>query len=79
MTYQEALQKEKRWNKRCIIISLYHNKMILKNKKWNQRRTAKYLRISLGAVCEALMLAVAIMNNPKLEELSRNEALKVIR
>ena len=79
MTYQEALRKEKRWSKRALIINLYHNSMLLKRKKWNQRLTAKRLDISLGQVNEALKLADAIIKNSEIEKLSRNEALKVIR
>lgn len=43
------------------------------------RKTAKRLMISLGAVSEAILLSKAILTNPSLEELTRDEALKRIK
>lgn len=79
MTFTEALQKERRWYKRVIIINLYHKQMILKKKKWGQRETAKKLSLSLGAVSEAIKLATAILDDNSLESLTREEALLKIR
>jgi len=79
MTYQEALQKERRWDKRAILISLYHGRMLLKNTKWNQRRTARKLGISLGAISEAIKLAKALTEEPELKNLKREEALAKIK
>lgn len=79
MTFKEALQKEKKWHRRALIISLYHNKMCLARKKWTLRLTAMKLHISLGFVAESVKLAKAINENNKLENLTRAEALREIR
>jgi len=76
MTFLEALKKEKRWHKRALIINLYHNQKRTKHKKWTQRMTALKLGISLGAVNESIKLSKKLIENPELENLSREEALK---
>lgn len=79
MTFIEALAREKKWSNRALIINLYHNQQLLRKKKWSMRKTAKRLGISLGAVSEAILLSKAILANPSLEELTRDEALKRIK
>jgi hypothetical protein len=79
MTYQEALAKERRWNKRVLIINLFHMRMLLRKKKWSLRKTAKKLNISLGQVSESIRLARAILDRPELELMKRNDAMKEIK
>ena len=79
MTYIEALQKEKRWFKRVLIISIFHYKMKMRNKKWAMRHTAKRLQLSLGTISEALLLTRALHKWPELELLSREQALSKAR
>ena len=43
------------------------------------RMSAKRLGVSLGAVSEGIKLAAAIIDKPELEELNRDEALRMIR
>jgi hypothetical protein len=79
MTYIEALQKERRWYKRVLIISIFHYKMKMKNRKWSLRHTAKRLQLSVGTISESLLLAKALNEWPQLEELSRENALLQLR
>lgn len=79
MTYQEALRKEKKWQKRAMIINLFHNSMLLRKKNWTMRKTAKRLEMSVGSISENVTLAIGIINNPRLEELSRANALRALR
>lgn len=79
MTFQEALKKEKRWQKRAFLVNLYHNLRLLKHRKWTMRATARRLGISLGAVSEAVKLAEAMIDKPEIENMKRDEALKFIK
>jgi hypothetical protein len=79
MTYQDALRNTKEWHKRALIISLYHMKMLLRNKRWTMRHTAKRLQISLGLVSESIKLAKAMNDDPEIEKMKRNDALKRIK
>jgi hypothetical protein len=79
MTYRDALRNTKRWNKRALIINLFHLQMLLRKKKWSQKRTAKKLGISIGQTSEALKLAKAILEMPELEKMRRDEALRSIK
>ena len=80
MTFREKLKTERRWNKRAIIVNFYHNSQLLKDKKWSQRKTAKRLGISFGAVCESIKLAQAMLNEAQIEECkTREEALQWLK
>lgn len=79
MTFKEALKKERRWHKRALIINLFHNRRLLKNRKWTMRNTAKRIGISHGAVSEAINLAKLIIDMPDLEKGTRADALKFMR
>ena len=79
MTFLEALANEKRWHRRALIINLYHKSHVLKKKKWTMRASAKKLNISLGQVSEAVKLAQALIENPSLKSLRRDEALRSIK
>jgi len=80
MTYKEAYEKHTDWYKKVFIISLYHNKMLLKNKKWNIRRTSHAMRLSLGTISEAITLAAALTEFPELKAcLTKKDALHIVR
>jgi hypothetical protein len=74
-----SISLEKKWHRKAIMISLYHNKMLLKNPKWTLRKTAKRLDMSIGTISESLKLAKAIMENPEIEKMKRQDALRSIR
>jgi hypothetical protein len=79
MTYQEALQKEKIWHKRCVLIGLFHYQKVRHKKKWTMRHTAKRLNISVGQVSENLKLMKAILKDVTLENLTREQALQIVK
>lgn len=79
MTFLEALEKEKKWSNRALLINLFHNQMLLRKKKWSMRKTSKKLMISLGQVSEGIKLANAILANPELEQFTREEVLRKIK
>ena len=80
MTYKEFYNKTKNWDKRVLIIFLYHNKMILKHgKKWTIRLTARKLGLSIGAVSEGIRLAKAIKDDKLNDCKTREEALIKVR
>jgi hypothetical protein len=79
MTYKEQFEREKRWYKRVVILDFYHNSKLFHNKKWKVADTAKIFGISVGHCSESIMLCNAIKEQPELEKLSRNQALKHIR
>lgn len=58
MTIKDHYDKARTWQRKCIIISFYHNGMLLKKKnKWNVRLTGHYFGISFGKVSEDLKLS----------------------
>jgi hypothetical protein len=79
MTYQDALRNTKEWHKRALLINIYHMKMLLRNKRWTYRHTAKRLDISLGLVSESIKLAKAMNDDPMIEQMKRNDALRRIK
>lgn len=76
MTFKEKYDKEEAWDKKVIIMALFHNTMLLKHgKRWTICHTARSMEISIGTVSENLRLADALHNG--LDECkSRIEALK---
>jgi hypothetical protein len=78
MTLREHYQKAKTWQRKCIVISYYHNAMVLKSKsKWKVRNTAHYFGISMGKVSEDLNL---FRNIDKLKDhYKRQSALAELR
>ena len=55
--FKEKYNTLKTWQDRALVMTLYHHLMIMKVKKWNERLTAKYFQISLGAVSTNLKLS----------------------
>lgn len=79
MTFREALANEKSWQKRALIINLYHIQKSLRNKNWTMRDTAKRLELSLGTISESIKIAKAILEDPSLELLTRSECLMRVK
>jgi hypothetical protein len=77
MTFKESYNKAKTWQHRAIIVSLYHNKQLIINKKWRIADSAKYFQVSTGMVSESIKLSERFDEIGEIE--SRNEALKRIR
>lgn len=77
MTFQEAYLKTNSWQRKVILVSVFHRSRLMKDSKWTVRNTAKYFKISMGLCSENLQLSC------KLDDIetckSRNEALKVIK
>lgn len=80
MTYKEFYNQQDSWSKKVLIIDLFHNKMLLKHgSKWNIRRTAKSLRLSVGLISEGLKLAKAVKEDRLIDCKNRKEALIKLR
>ena len=77
MTFREAYHSANTWQRRVVLLSLYHNKRLSNNKKWRIVDSAKYFGISSGACSENIKLSERFDEISKIE--SRNEALKRIR
>lgn len=76
MTFKERLSNETDWKKRVHIIGLFHYSMVLKNKKWRVKDSARSLGISIGQVSEDLKLCRLIEKYPILENcMTRKDAL----
>jgi len=59
MTYKEAYRISKGWRRKAAIISLFHHKMKMKNKrKWSVRKTGAYFDIAIGKVSEDIQLVL---------------------
>jgi hypothetical protein len=85
MTIQEKIKSEVLWYKKCKIIVAYHNFMKRKrnsnkrNIKWTVSDTARELGLSVGYVSESIKLNNAIEKLPYLANITRTEALKILR
>ena len=73
----DKFNQSKTWQSRSRVICIFHLRQIARNPKWNMRLTARYFRISLGSVSEAMLLVKHFKLVNSLE--SRNKALKLIR
>lgn len=77
MTFKEAFHKSNNWQRKIVLISLYHNRCLALNSDWNLSDTAKYFEISIALVSENLKL------NSHYDEIkdckSRNEAIIKLR
>jgi hypothetical protein len=77
VTFKDKYKSEEVWDKKIMIISLYHNTMLLTHKRWRMIDTAKYFCKSLASISEDLKIAKALHEG--LEFNSRKHALKIIR
>ncbi len=77
MKYSEKYHTERRWDKKVLIIHVYHHIMLLRKKDWRVRDTARILKISVGKASEDLKLAKEL--DKVIDCRSRNEALKRIK
>jgi hypothetical protein len=59
MTLREHYDKAKSWQRKAVIISFYHNGMVLKKKgKWKLKQTAAYFNISIGKTSEDINICL---------------------
>ena len=58
MTYRDAYKLAKQWHRKASIISAFHYKHMLLNKKWRIKDTAKYFDVSVGKVSEDIQLVL---------------------
>jgi len=77
MTFKEAFNKAETWQKKIVLISLYHNRCLAKHHTWHISDTAKYFECSIALISENLKL------NNHYDDVkdckSRNEALIKLR
>lgn len=78
MTYREAFNEERRWDRKILLISVYHSRLQLRHgaDKWKIKDTAKYFRKSSSYVSENLKIAEALRNGLVFN--SRKQALSLI-
>lgn len=77
MTFQEAFLKAETWQRKVVIVSLFHNARLAQNKKWKLSDTASYFKISIGLCSENIHLSEEY---DKVKEChSRNEAIHLLR
>ena len=81
---KKEIKEQKRWSSKCLAILEYHTLMEasragVRNHKWKIKDSADELNHSVGFISESLNLARAIEKNPRLKDLTREEALKRIR
>ena len=55
------------WQERVRAVANYHSSKLKDNPKWRIKNTADDLRISLGAVSEAIQLVSFMKTYPKIE------------
>ncbi len=76
---RDVITKDKIWHSRARNIEIVHSDLMLRNKDWSIRKTAKYLRMCASTVCEDLQLAKYLIEDSSLERFKlRKEALKYI-
>jgi hypothetical protein len=68
ISFKEQFDKERLWDKRSVIIEIYHLSMTSKNKGWGVVETANYFKVSIGHVSENLKLARALHRDPTLAD-----------
>ena len=76
MTYREAYDSTRNWQRKANLISLFHHKRLLIG-KWTIKKTARYFQVSVGKVSEdiRLCLSMEMVKNCK----RRSDALLVIK
>jgi len=76
----DKFRAEKVWKNKCLLLELIHLLMLHENNKWTVKKTAKMMKLSVGATSENLQLAKAISEFPSVSNSkSRNSALKVMK
>lgn len=73
MTFSEAYKSADIWQRKVVLVSLYHNARLAHNKKWKVTDTAKYFGISAGLCSENIRLSREYERVKDCE--SRNQAL----
>lgn len=48
--------KSTTWQRKVVLIAMYHNYQCIKDKKWKLSQTASYFGVSIGLVSENLKL-----------------------
>lgn len=76
MSYKLDYEMERRWDFKCLIISVYHHMHVIKNPHHRQQDTADYFCKSLATISEDLKIARALHDG--LQFTSRNDAIKRI-
>lgn len=78
LTYRESFDEERRWDRKILLVALFHSRMQLKygSEKWKIKNTAKYFCKSLSYVSENLKIAEALQNGLVFN--SRKQALSMI-
>jgi len=77
MTFVEAYLKTNNWQRKIVLVSMFHKSRLNKDHRWTVRATAQYFKISVGLCSENLKLSLEWDRIHNCS--SRNEALKVLR
>ncbi|HWY33592.1 MAG TPA: hypothetical protein VNX68_03030 [Nitrosopumilaceae archaeon] len=79
MTYKEKFEKETDWQRKIILVDLFHCRKLLEfGSNWRMMDTANYFQISLATVSEDITIAEHLREG-KWKFSSRNNALKAIK
>jgi hypothetical protein len=71
------LKKNIHWSRKAVVISVFHNVMLLDNPKWTVTNTAKELEISKAYASECIMLANKLSDD--MTRMSRRVALRLVK
>lgn len=77
MTFTEAFHSARTWQRKVVLVSLFHNARLMKNKHWTLTNSAKYFNVSIGLISENLKLSELFEEVKHCK--SRNEALKRLK
>jgi hypothetical protein len=76
---KDELNSNNHWSRKVVAINLYHNSKLMVHPNWHLAGTGKDLGLSRSFVSEAIKLAEALPDNPKLLNLSRRKAIFQVR
>lgn len=76
---KDELNSKNHWSRKVVAINLYHNSKLIANNRWALTDTARDLLLSRSFISEAIKLAEALPDNPKLLNLSRRKAIFQVR
>jgi hypothetical protein len=77
MTFVEAYLRTHNWQRKVVLVSMFHKSRLSKDHRWTVKLTARYFKSSVGLISENLKLSVEW---EKVKDCSsRNAALKVLK
>jgi len=76
---KDEINSNSHWSRKVVAINIYHNSKLNANSKYSLASTGRDLGLSTAFISEAIKLAKALPDNPKLIHLSRRKAIFMVR